>query len=71
MDNRALLETGRRAARSGPDYTNGELLDALCDAIERLEKNLHGRDNFIVGKGLWQEFVDSLPRAALKGEGDG
>lgn len=28
---------------------------------ERFGRNLDGRDKFIVDKGLWLEFVDSLP----------
>lgn len=29
--------------------------------IERLQRNLDGRDAFIVAKGLWSEFVAQLP----------
>lgn len=33
-----------------------------ADEIERLRKNLNGRDDFIGAHGLWDEFVQSLPR---------
>ncbi len=36
----------------------GRAADALRSANSRL---LAGRDEFIVSKGLWQEFVDGLP----------
>lgn len=39
------------------------LLDVRNDEIERLLKNLKGRDDFLVAKGLWSEFVDQLPRS--------
>lgn len=37
--------------------------------IERLEKLLNGRDDFIVAHGLWEEFVATLP-AALRKQGE-
>jgi hypothetical protein len=37
--------------------------------IERLQTLLNGRDDFIVGEGLWPKFCDGLPpRAAITGE---
>ena len=30
--------------------------------VARLEALLKGRDDFIVSKGLWQEFCDQLPK---------
>jgi hypothetical protein len=48
------------------------LLDTLerqAAEIERLQNLLNGRDDFIVGQGLWPKFCDGLPpRAALTGE---
>jgi len=48
------------------------LLDTLerqAAEIERLQNLLNGRDDFIVGEGLWPKFCDGLPpRAALTGE---
>jgi hypothetical protein len=33
--------------------------------VQRLRSLLEYRDEFIVSQGLWQTFVDGLPRAAL------
>lgn len=33
---------------------------ALLALIDHLTGNLHTRDDFIVGRGLWPEFTDSL-----------
>jgi len=48
------------------------LLDTLerqAAEIEGLQNLLNGRDDFIVGQGLWPKFCDGLPpRAALTGE---
>ena len=38
-------------------------LTALQARVGELEKNLESRDTWIVSKGLWSEFVDSLPPA--------
>lgn len=37
-------------------------IDEAADEIERLRNNLNGRDDFIGLNGLWDEFVQSLPR---------
>lgn len=36
-------------------------LDEAADAIERLERNMQIRDEFIVNRGLWTDFTASLP----------
>ena len=41
-------------------------LSEAATALEASERNLEGRDKFIVDKGLWLEFVDQLPRATLR-----
>lgn len=33
-----------------------------ADRIEQLQRNLDGRDDFIGGKGLWDEFIGQLPK---------
>jgi len=44
-------------------------LERQAAEIERLQRLLNGRDDFIVGEGLWPKFCDGLPaRAALTGE---
>jgi len=52
-------------------YSSVEILprqnEALRSEVERLQRNLDGRDTFIVGKGLWLEFVDQLPPVATQG----
>jgi hypothetical protein len=37
-------------------------LHCLPCAIVGLKATIDGRDNFIVDRGLWQDFVDQLPR---------
>lgn len=39
------------------------LLTECKAALASLQANLNTRDTFIVSKGLWPEFVDSLPAA--------
>ncbi len=43
------------------NYTGALLVEAI-EAIARYARNLDGRDEFIVSKGLWSEFVGQLPR---------
>jgi hypothetical protein len=43
----------------GADFHNG-ILRAAADEIERYEKWMVDRDNFIVQSGMWQEFLASL-----------
>ena len=46
-----------------------DTLERQAAEIERLRNLLNGRDDFIVGEGLWPKFCDGLPpRAALTGE---
>ena len=40
---------------------DGARLEA-ANRIENLQRNLDGRDDFLGAKGLWDEFVSSLPR---------
>jgi len=35
-------------------------IDQRDDRITQLERNLNSRDDFILNKGLWGEFMDSL-----------
>lgn len=53
--------------RQGVDPHEGipeteQAMDKGADEIERLQKLLISRDEFICSKGLWQEFVNQLPR---------
>jgi hypothetical protein len=46
-----------------------DTIERQADEIKRLQNLLNGRDDFIVGEGLWPKFCDGLPpRAALTGE---
>lgn len=38
----------------------------MVTEIQRLRALLNGRDDFIVSKGLWQEFCDQLPKSGSK-----
>lgn len=73
----AWSPTGKCAAGEplppqGPCNTCGAMEDEDCgldrpepelrDEIVRLNRLLRGRDAFIVDRGLWQDFVDTLPR---------
>lgn len=42
-------------------YVGTILIKAIAE-IERYDRNLKSRDDFIVSKDLWSEFVESLPR---------
>jgi len=47
-----------------------DTLERQAAEIERMQRLLNGRDDFIVAEGLWPKFCDGLPaRAALTGEG--
>lgn len=37
-------------------------IERLQAKVVRLQRNLNGRDDFLGRKGLWDEFVASLPR---------
>jgi len=41
----------------------GRTLERAIAEIERYDRNLKTRDDFIGAKGLWAEFVDTLPRS--------
>lgn len=46
-----------------------DTIERQAAEVERLQRLLNGRDDFIVGEGLWPKFCDGLPaRAALTGE---
>ena len=46
-----------------------DTLERQAAEIERMQRLLNGRDDFIVAEGLWPKFCDGLPaRAALTGE---
>jgi hypothetical protein len=55
-----------------PRETNQAIYDGLCaaldamgevaDLVTRLQRNLDGRDEYIVSKGLWTDFVAGLNR---------
>lgn len=51
-----------RAAEKDERLSDGALYGKLADRIEQLERHLNGRDFFIVEKGLWTDFVATLPR---------
>ena len=60
------FETGATVTPNTPDRTMPSQHSDLaedgygCD-IKECRDNLASRDNFIVNKGLWSEFVDQLP----------
>ena len=46
-----------------------DTIERQAAEIERLQRLLNGRDDFIVAEGLWPKFCDGLPaRTALTGE---
>lgn len=60
-----LIDELRYAVQTAKDDGHTQLSDLIgeaADEIEQLRRNLNGRDDFLVNKGLWQEFVDDLPR---------
>jgi hypothetical protein len=57
---RAMLLSALPAPASGAAEMRAE--------AERLRSLLEYRDEFIVSQGLWQTFVDGLPRTQTKGE---
>ena len=53
-------------------FDAADTLERQAAEIERLREGLNGRDDFIVGEGLWPKFCDGLPpRAALLAKGEG
>jgi len=66
-----LLWEMKRSAFAGPPLSEMvQREDFLLTTIARMEReiarmrrNLNGRDDYIVAKGLWTEFVGTLPRA--------
>jgi len=64
------IRKGHLRNPDGPEAAN--TLERQAAEIERLQNLLNGRDDFIVGEGLWPKFCDGLPpRAALTGEDPG
>lgn len=61
-----IVERLQERARGG--YAHDALDEEAAEEIERLRANLNGRDDFIVDKGLWSEFMDTLPRPRREGE---
>ena len=51
-----------RAAEKDESLSDGALYGKLADRIENLERNLNGRDKFLVDNDLWAKFVDQLPK---------
>jgi len=54
-----LMVRLRDARLMNPDYA--ARMDAIR-VINRLQKNLYDRDKFIADKGLFKEFLESLPK---------
>ena len=54
-----LLVRLRDSRLMNPNYATR--MDAIR-VINRLQKNLHDRDKFIADKGLFKEFLESLPK---------
>lgn len=40
-----------------------KMLEEAAECIDRLSRNLNGRDDFIVNLGLWDDFVGQLPKS--------
>jgi hypothetical protein len=57
-----LHDLHKQATVERSHFYVGRLVTQSIETIERLERNLGGRDEFLVKKGLWSEFVDQLPR---------
>lgn len=58
----ALHDLHKQATVERSHYYVGKLVTQSIAAIENYERNLRGRDDFIVKQGLWSTFVDQLPR---------
>lgn len=61
-----IVEWLRKEAKylEGIDSAYSSYVVRYCEAadrIERLQSLLDGRDEFIVRKGLWHDFVSTLP----------
>jgi hypothetical protein len=52
------LEAARKNARTDEDAAAVAWAE---DEIERLQELLNDRDEYIVGKGLWHDFLDTIP----------
>jgi hypothetical protein len=57
-----LHDLHKQATVERSHYYVGRIVKQCIESIESSERNLKGRDDFIVGQGLWSEFVASLPR---------
>ena len=64
-DTASFLRTEAKAQKANG---NGiwKLLEEAAECIDRLSRNLNGRDDFIVNLGLWDDFVRQLPKIAAK-----
>lgn len=58
-DTASFLRTEAKAQKANG---NGiwKLLEEAAECIDRLSRNLNGRDDFIVNLGLWDDFVTCL-----------
>ena len=57
-----LIERLRWRNSYGSVQVDEALVLKAADEIERLRKNLNSRDDFIGAHGLWDKFVQSLPK---------
>lgn len=60
-------QAGKDDAQSPPKSAMEVHPSELMGEIERLRRLLNSRDDFIVNKGLWSEFTDSLSRESSGG----
>lgn len=58
----SLHDLHKQATEERSHFYTGKVIQASINAIERYARNLAGRDDFIVSKGLWSEFVAQLPK---------
>lgn len=57
-----MRDLHKQATVERSHYYVGRVLERAIEEIERLDRNLKSRDDFLNEKGLFSEFADSLPR---------
>ena len=64
MGNRHLLsalhDLHKQATVERSHHYSGKLIKEAIEALERYEKNLRSRDEFIASQGLWSKYTDQL-----------
>ena len=56
-----LHDLHKQATTERSHYYVAKCTNDAIEALTRYSRNLNSRDDFIVSKGLWSEFVSQLP----------